>query len=144
MLRSSVSFRVSCHSEVSWEVRRWQILNEREFSKASSSILNSALLPIGVYYFNMGTEKTKLKGLSEIRFGSMIFLLRMAGIPFQMKKVSTVYAIYMNTVIICSSTTYLGVLVHVYLHCDDLVLAMTTVRVLIPFTNMMWIFSYFR
>ena len=120
MLRSSVTFRISCHSEISWEVRRWLIRNKRELSKASCSILNSALLPIELYYFNMNTEKSKLKGLSEIRFGSMIFLLRMAGISFQMKKVSIVYAIYMITVIICSSTTYLGMFADVYLHWYDL------------------------
>jgi hypothetical protein len=144
MLRISVSFRISCHSEIYWEVRRWQILNISELFKASSSVLISALLSIELYYFNMNRENSKLKGLSEIRFGSTIFLLRMAGIPFQMQKVSTLYAIYMRTVIICSSTTYLGMLVHVYLHWDDLGLAMTTMRVLIPFTNMMWIFSYCR
>jgi len=92
----------------------------------------------------MNTENSKLNELSEIRFRSMIFLLRMAGIPFQIKKVSTVYAIYMNTVIICFSTTYLGMFADVYMHLDDLVLAMTTMRLLISFTNMMWIFLYCR
>ena len=144
MLRSSVSFRISWQSVISWEVGRWQILNKPELSKASSSILNSALLPIEVYCFHMNTENSKLNELSEIRFRSMIFLLRMAGIPFQIKKVSTVYAIYMNTVIICFSTTYLGMFADVYMHLDDLVLAMTTMRLLISFTNMMWIFLYCR
>ena len=92
----------------------------------------------------MNTEKSKLKGLSEIRFGSIIFLLRLMGIPFQMKKVSTLYAIYMRTVIICSSTTYLGMFADVYVHWDDLGRAMTKIRMLIPFTNVMWIFLYFR
>ena len=92
----------------------------------------------------MYTEKSKLKGLSESRFGSTIFLLRMAGVPFQMKKTSAVYASYMRTVIICFSTTYIGMFVDVYVHRDDLGLAMTTVRVLLPFTNMMWLFSYCR
>ena len=143
-LRSTMSSRICCQSELSWEVRRWQIINKRELSKISNSILTSALLPIELYYFNMNSEKLKIKGLSESRFGSMIFLLRMAGIPFQMKKVSKFYAIYMETVIICFSTTYLGCFADVYMHWDDLGLAMTTMRVLIPFTNMMWIFSYCR
>ena len=102
------------------------------------------LLPIEVYYLQMNTKISKLKGLSEIRFGSMIFLLRMAGIPFQMKKISTVYAIYMNTVIICFSTVYLGMFFEVYVHRDDLTLAMTTIRVLIAFTSMLWVYSYCR
>ena len=82
--------------------------------------------------------------MAEIRFRSMIFLLRMAGIPFQMNKISTLYAIYMIAVIVCASTTYLGMFVEVYNHRDDLGRAMTTVRMLIPISNVMWIFSYCR
>ena len=89
----------------------------------------------------MDRKETNLKGLSESRFGSMIFLLRMAGIPCKMKKVSTIYAIYMKTVILCASTTYVGMCVDVYVHCEDMGRAMTTMRALFSFTNIMWIFS---
>jgi hypothetical protein len=92
----------------------------------------------------MNKKETKLKGLSESRFGSMILLFKIAGIPIHMKKVSTIYAVYMITVITCFSTTYLGMFVDAYIHRDDLVHAMTTIRVLIPFTNIMWIYSYCR
>jgi len=92
----------------------------------------------------MNTKETKLNGLSKRRFGSMIFLLRMAGIPFQMKKISTIYAIYMRTVIVCFSTTYLGMFADVYVHRDYLAVTMTKIRALIPFTTFMWLFSYFR
>jgi len=57
---------------------------KRELSKASSSILNAVLHLIQVRYFNMNRKEPKLKGLSESRFGSMIFFLRMAGIPLMM------------------------------------------------------------
>lgn len=89
----------------------------------------------------MNRKEPKQKGLSEIRFGSMVFLLRMAGIPCKMKKMSTVYAIYMTTVIICTSATYLGVFVDVYIHRDDLGRVSTTMRAIFPFTNVMWIVS---
>jgi hypothetical protein len=91
----------------------------------------------------MNRNETKLNGLSERRFGSMIFLLRMAGIPCKMKNLSPIYAIYMRTVFICVSTAYLGMCVDVYLHCDDLGRAMTTMRALLSITNVMWIFSNF-
>jgi hypothetical protein len=42
----------------------------------------------------MNTEKPKLKVLSEIRFRSMVFLFRMAGIPLQMKKVDYLRYLY--------------------------------------------------
>jgi len=97
-----------------------------------------------LHYFNMNRKETKLKGLSGSRFGSMIFLLRMAGISFQMKKISTIYAIYKITAIVCVSTTYLGMLGDVYANRDDLGRAMTTMRTLISFTNGVWILSICR
>ena len=92
----------------------------------------------------MNKEGTKLKGLSESRFGSMILLFKIAGIPVQMKKISTIYGVYMLTNIICTFSTYIGMFVDVYIHRDDLRLAMTTMRILIPFTNIMWIYSNCR
>ena len=92
----------------------------------------------------MKPEETKVKGLSEFRFGSMIFLFRMAGIPFKMKNVSTIYAVYMITVTVCCCSTVIGMFVDVYNRRNDLGRAMTTVRMLIPITNVMWIFSNCR
>jgi len=135
-----VSCRILCHSEISWSVRRWQILNKREFSNLKSSILNSVLLFTAVHYFHMNRQEPKQKGLSESRFGSMVFLLQVAGIPCKMKKIPTIYVIYMITVITCAAATYLGVLVDVYVYRDDLGRAMTTLRALIAFTNVVWIF----
>jgi hypothetical protein len=89
----------------------------------------------------MNTEGRKL---SQGRFGSLIFLFRMAGIPFKMKKISTIYAIYMMAVFISAGTSYLGMFVDVYIHQEDLGRAMTTMRMLISFTNVMWIFSNCR
>jgi hypothetical protein len=85
-----------------------------------------------------------LKGLLESRFHLVIFLFRIAGIPFKTKKISTIYAIYMITVFISASTTYLGMFVDVYIHREDLGHVMTTMRMLIGFTNVMWIYSCCR
>jgi len=144
MLRSSVSSRTYWHSDLYWAVRRRKTLSECELSKASRRILNSVLYLMKLLYFNMNRKETKLKELSERRFVSMIFLLRMAGIPFKMKKLSTIYAVYMITVFICASTTYLGMCFDVYIHCEDLGRTMTTMRALFSFTNVMWIFSNCR
>jgi len=144
MLRSSVLCRISWHTETYWEVRRRQILNRREFSNISSKTLNSVLLLAVVLYFHMNRQEPKQKGLSENRFAVIIFFLRMAGIPCRMKKSSNIYAIYMITVIICATTTYVGIFADVYVHRDDLGRTMTTMRMLISFTNIMWIFSNCR
>jgi len=88
----------------------------------------------------MKRQEPKLKGLSEIRFSSMIFLFRMAGIPVKMKKISTIYGVYITAVIICSCSMFTGMFVDVYIHLEELGRAMTTMRVLIPFTNVIWIY----
>ena len=68
----------------------------------------------------------------------------MAGIPLKIKRIPTIYAIHRITVIIYSGSTFIDMFVDVYMHWDDLGLAMTTVLMLIPITNVMWIFSYCR
>jgi hypothetical protein len=138
-LRSTVSSRTSCHS-----VRRWQILNKCELSKASSSIFKNLLLLIAVYYLNMNAAETKVNGLSDNRFISIIFLFRLAGIPIKMKKISTIYSAYMITVITCSSSTFIGIFGDVNVHWDSLGSAMTSIRALFGITSVMWIFSYYK
>jgi hypothetical protein len=92
----------------------------------------------------MDSENKKLKSMTDRRFGSIIILFRLAGIPFHINKMSIIYALYAITVIICASTTYLGMLSDVYVHWNDLGRAMTTMRVLIPVTNFMCIYTYCR
>jgi hypothetical protein len=50
----------------------------------------------------------------------------------------------MITVIICGSTTYVGLFFDVYAHRDNLGRAMTSMRVFIPVTNIMWIYTFCR
>jgi hypothetical protein len=92
----------------------------------------------------MESEGTKINRLSERRFGSLIFLLRLGGNPFQMKKISTIYTIYMTTLIFCGFSTCVGILFDGYVHWDDLGRAMTAMRIFIPFTNVMWLYTYCR
>ena len=92
----------------------------------------------------MNTAETKVKGLSDIRFASIIFLFRLEGIPFKMKKISNIYAVYMITLIIYSFSTFIGMFADVNVHWDYLGRAMTSMRMLFPFTKVMWIFSYCR
>jgi hypothetical protein len=92
----------------------------------------------------MDSEDSKLKKLPESRFGSIIFFFRLAGIPFKMKKISTIYAVYMGTAITCTCSALVGTIADVYVHRDDFGHAMTIVPVLLNFTNIMWIFVYCR
>jgi hypothetical protein len=92
----------------------------------------------------MDNEVSKVNGLSKTRFSSIIFLLRLAGIPFKMKKMSTIYAIYMITVISCTCTACVGMFIDVYIHKEDLGHVMTNIRVSVAVTNVVWMFLYCR
>lgn len=85
-----------------------------------------------------------MESLSDSRFGSLVLLFRIAGVPFKIKKMSTLYTIYMITVTFCTFCTFVGMFVDVYIHRDDLRHAMTNIRVLIPTTNAVWILCYCR
>ena len=138
VLHKAVTYRPKLRSEKVTNTK------SREFSEALSRILNSVLLLIAVRYFSMNIQDPKQKGLSEIRFGSMIFLFRMAGNPFKFKKVSPIFAVYMITVVICSYSTFIGMSIDACIHWNDLGRAIKTVRALFPFANAMWIYSYCR
>lgn len=92
----------------------------------------------------MEDEQTEIKGLTESRFEFIIFFFRAAGIPFHMKKISTTFAIYMITVIFCACITFLGILADVYVNRDDFGHAMTSIRMLIPLTDITWLYLYCR
>jgi len=96
------------------------------------------------HYFYMKTEEQKTKRLLHSRFSSIIFLLRLAGIPLNMKKISIIYTIYMITAIFCTCTTVLGMFVDVCIHRDDLGHIMKNIRMLIPTANNWWIYAYAR
>jgi hypothetical protein len=92
----------------------------------------------------MDNEEPEVKGLSNSRFASIIFLLRLAGISFKMKKKSALYAIYMILAISSTFTAFVGMFVDVYIHRDDLGHSMTNIRASIAFTNVIWTFSFCR
>jgi len=88
----------------------------------------------------MERGETKVEGMSEIRFRWIIFSFRLAGIPFKMKKMSTLYVIYRITVIICTYSTFVSMFVDVYIHRDDLGHVMTNLRVLTGIILVLWIY----
>ena len=87
---------------------------------------------------------SQMESLSEIRFGSVVLLFRIAGIPLKMNKMSTLYTIYMITVIFCTSTTFVGMIIDVYVHRDNLRHTVTNIRASITSTNIVWMWCYCR
>jgi hypothetical protein len=92
----------------------------------------------------MAVEEQRVKRLSDDYFNSIVFFFRLAGIPFNMNNISTIYALYMITVIFCSSSTFIGMVVSVYAHRDDLGHVMTNMRVMMPLMCDIIIYVYCR
>jgi hypothetical protein len=92
----------------------------------------------------MESKCTQIKGLSESRFGSVILLFRLAGIPFGIKRKQTLYSIYKITASFCECSTFVGMFGVVYLQTDDLRHTVTNIRVLIAMTDIVWIWLYCR
>jgi hypothetical protein len=109
-----------------------------------SHILRLEWIWLQGHCFYMKTEDQKTKRLLQSRFNSIIFLLRLAGIPLKMKKISITYTIYMITATFCTCTTFLGMFVDVCKHRDDLGHVMKNIRVLIAMVNNWWIYAYAR
>jgi len=112
----------------------------RQIAYRIEQYLNFEIYSFFPAYFEMEREETKVKGLSEIRFSRIIFFLRLAGIPFKMKKISTLYAIYVITGTVCTCSTFLGMFIDVYLHRDDMRATMKNFRVLTGMTSIVWIY----
>jgi hypothetical protein len=92
----------------------------------------------------MGIEGQKLKKQSNNYFNSIIFFFRLAGVPFNMNKISAIYAVYMTTVMFCTCSTFIGMVASVYVHRDDLGHIMTSMRVLMPLMCDIIVYGYCR
>ena len=95
-------------------------------------------------HFFMECREAKIRGRLDSRFGWIIFFFRLAGIPFNMKKISTIYATYTRTVIFCIMTILIGIFFDVFIRWDDFGQAMTNIRVLMLVTNIICIYFYCR
>ena len=62
----------------------------------------------------MEIASQKVNKLWDNYFNSVVFFFRLPEVPIQMNKISTLYAIYMLTVISCTSSTIIGFIVGVY------------------------------
>jgi hypothetical protein len=119
-------------------------LDERALITIVKYNLNLKLIYFDLNFIYIKRKGTQMERLFESRFASVVLLFRIAGIPFKIKKLSTLYTIYMITVIFCTSTTFVGMIVDVYVHRDNLRHAVTNIRGSITATNMIWIWCYCR
>jgi hypothetical protein len=92
----------------------------------------------------MESKYTEIESLFDSRFGSVILIFRLVGIPFKITKNPTIYSIYVITVIVCSLSTCVGMFIDVYIRMDDLRSVMATARVLSGTITAVWIWIHCR
>jgi hypothetical protein len=88
----------------------------------------------------MECKEEKITRRLNSRFGWIIFFFRLAGIPFDMKKISAIYATYMRTAIFCTMTVLIGIFLDIFIRWDDFGHAMTNIRVLMFVTNIVCVY----
>jgi hypothetical protein len=86
-----------------------------------------------------GTDTACDDNRSESRFKILLFFIRFAGIPVNMKSVSVVNAIYNVTVVVCCYTIIISLHVDTYVHRHQLVDVMKKIRVLVGVYGIIWL-----
>jgi hypothetical protein len=79
------------------------------------------------------------KSLHENRFKVILFLYRMAGIPVKVNSASRVNAVYNASLFVCFYITYFCVGVDMFLHRQQLSLAMKKFRIVLIFQLGVWL-----
>ncbi|PNF24012.1 hypothetical protein B7P43_G08632 [Cryptotermes secundus] len=87
----------------------------------------------------MKKKETQACDVTENRFRTILTLLRMAGVPINMKKVSILNSIYNVFTAINGYAMYLAFYVDIIIHNDDLKNFMKTFRVLTATSQLYWL-----
>jgi hypothetical protein len=89
----------------------------------------------------MDTDTSHAKDLSERRFRTLFFVMRLAGIPFNMKTISIIHVTYNGVVVMCFCVTYFSVIMETVISRQNLRETMNNVRAAYAFGLITW--TYF-
>jgi hypothetical protein len=92
----------------------------------------------------MDTDISHAKDLSERRFRTLFFVLRLGGVPFNMKNVSIVHAIYNGVLVVCFCVTYFSVIMGFTVRNQNLEETMNNVRTVYGFGLVTWMYFSVR
>jgi hypothetical protein len=76
--------------------------------------------------------------LNESRFKTLLFVLRLGGIPLNIKSVSAVNTLYNATIILCYYVTMMCLYMDTFVHRHHLVQAMKKLRVIMGMQGCVW------
>jgi uncharacterized membrane protein len=88
----------------------------------------------------MDTDVSHAKDLSERRFRTLFFVLRLGGVPCNMKNISIIHAIYNGVAVVCICVTYFSVIMDTIVSRQNLEETMNNVRVAYAFGIIVWMY----
>jgi hypothetical protein len=87
----------------------------------------------------MNTKEPQVCDVTENRFRTVLTFLRMAGVPINMKHVSTLHSSYNALLAINAYALYLAFYMDIIIHNDDLKNFMKSFRILISSSVSYWV-----
>jgi hypothetical protein len=92
----------------------------------------------------MDTDISHVKDLSERRFRILFFAMRLGGVPFHMKNISTLHATYNVVTVVCFCVTYFSVIMGITVMSQNLEETMNNVRLAYVFIFITWMYFSVR
>jgi hypothetical protein len=92
----------------------------------------------------MKAEGPHGSGLARSRFGTVLFILKLAGIPLNTKSISPVHSAYNTATVVCFYITCVSSFMDILVNKDNLEELMKTIRVFFPFVFVTLIHMFFR
>jgi hypothetical protein len=92
----------------------------------------------------MEADISHTKDLSERRFRTLFFVMRLGGVPCNTKNISTVHATYNGVIVTCFCVTYFSVIMGFIVTRESLEETMNNVRVAYIFGTITWMYLSVR
>jgi hypothetical protein len=86
----------------------------------------------------MDTDISHAEDLSERRFRTLFFVLRLGGVPCNMKNISIINDIYNGVAVVCICVTYFSVIMDTIVSRHNLGETMNSVRLAYAFGLTVW------
>jgi hypothetical protein len=93
---------------------------------------------------NVKTDEQHDSGLSQRRFGTILFLFKLAGIPLGSYSVSRVRNVYNATLALCHYFTYVSCVMDVYVNRSNLEELVKSIRLCLSMTFVTTLDLFFR
>ena len=77
--------------------------------------------------------------LFQIRYKTVLYFLRLAGIPLHIRPLSKVQTLYNTVCVLCYYSTFICAFMDTYVHRYDLVQAMKKIRVFFAMSVAVWV-----